>query len=84
MRDTGLGIAANQLDLLYKPFNRVESLTNRRVGGAGLGLALSKQLCELMGGRIWAQSCENAGSTFFFTITVEAVAPQGAQVYRLA
>ena len=84
VRDTGLGIPANQLDVLFKPFNRVESLTNRRLGGAGLGLALSKQLSELMGGRIWAQSHENAGSIFFFTITVKAVVPQGAQVYRLA
>ena len=84
VRDTGIGIPANQLDALFKPFNRIDSLTNRRLGGTGLGLALSKQLCELMGGRMWVHSSENQGSMFFFTITVEAVEPQGAQVYKLA
>ncbi len=74
VRDTGMGIPADQLKSLFKPFNRVESPTNRRLGGAGLGLALSKQLCELMGGRMWAHSQENKGSEFFFTIVVEAIA----------
>lgn len=81
VRDTGQGIPANQLDSLFKPFNRVESAANRRLGGAGLGLALSKQLTELMGGRIWAQSHQNQGSIFFFTIIAEAM-PQGAQLYN--
>jgi len=76
--DSGIGIPENQLDTLFKPFNRVDSPTNHRLGGTGLGLALSKQLCELMSGRMWAHSRENEGSTFTFTIIlkngIEAVA----------
>ena len=66
VRDSGAGIAAADLPKLFEPFSQLAE--GRRRGGTGLGLAISKRLCELMGGRIWAESAPGAGSTFHFTI----------------
>lgn len=69
--DTGIGIAKGKLDLLFKSFSQVDSSYTRKFGGTGLGLVISKQLIEMMGGKIWNESSESNGSIFFFTIKLE-------------
>lgn len=73
VRDTGIGIAPENLDLLFKPFSQLDEPTARRYGGAGLGLAISQNLVQLMGGKITTESSPGQGSLFTFTITVAAV-----------
>jgi CheY-like chemotaxis protein len=80
VRDTGIGIAADRFDRLFKSFSQADASTTRRYGGTGLGLVICQRLCELMGGRIWAESRAGSGSTFSFTIAAEAVSlPPRAQ-----
>ena len=81
IRDTGIGIPQDRFDRLFQMFSQVDASTTRRYGGTGLGLAICKRLAELMGGRIWADSEPEKGSTFHFTIVAEEVqAPvDGAQ-----
>jgi len=72
VRDTGIGIPEDKMDQLFQPFSQLEYELSRKRDGAGLGLAISKNLVELMGGKIWANSAPGEGSTFYFTIEAEA------------
>jgi hypothetical protein len=66
--DTGIGIDKEDLQQLFRPFVQLDSSEARKYEGTGLGLALSKELVELHGGTIWAESEPDKGSTFTFTI----------------
>jgi PAS domain S-box-containing protein len=71
--DTGRGIPADQVDKLFESFTQVDSSNTRAHGGAGLGLSISKQLCELMSGDVSVSSQEGVGSIFSFNVLLDEV-----------
>jgi CheY-like chemotaxis protein len=70
VQDTGVGIPIERLDTLFQSFSQVDASRTRRYGGTGIGLALCKQLSQLMGGTMWATSQVGDGSTFHFTVVL--------------
>ena len=79
VEDHGIGIAADDLAQLFTPFHQADPSTTRVHGGTGLGLVISKQLAELMGGEVGATSVPGQGSTFWFTARLQPLtAPRPA------
>lgn len=70
--DTGIGIKKEDMGKLFNKFQQIESATYRKYGGTGLGLAISKELVELHGGSIWAESKYGEGTTFSFELPLKA------------
>lgn len=68
--DTGIGIPADKQESIFSSFSQADTSTTRKYGGTGLGLTISRQLVEMMGGRIWCESVEGQGAEFHFTVTL--------------
>ena len=67
VEDTGIGIPPEKIQQIFNPFAQADASTTRRYGGTGLGLTISTQLVEMMGGRVWVESVPAHGSVFHFT-----------------
>lgn len=74
--DTGIGMTAEQLSRLFEAFNQAESATSRKFGGTGLGLALTRRFCRLMGGDVNVDSETGVGSTFTIKLPADVAAPK--------
>ncbi len=73
VKDTGVGIPKNQKELIFERFRQGSESHNRKYEGSGLGLSISKSYVEMLGGKIWVESEEGRGSTFYFTIPYNPV-----------
>jgi signal transduction histidine kinase/CheY-like chemotaxis protein len=78
--DTGIGIPGDKQKLIFEAFAQADTSTARRHGGTGLGLTISSRLVQLMGGRIWVESEPGRGSSFHFTVAVQA-APEVPRLF---
>ena len=74
VKDTGIGIPGEKLARLFEPFAQADSSMARRFGGTGLGLSITRQLCELMGGRVIVESVPGTGSTFEIRLPADVAA----------
>ncbi|MHC1756817.1 MAG: CHASE4 domain-containing protein [Methanosarcina sp.] len=72
VKDTGIGIKAEDYNKLFKPFSQIDSFSSKSSQGTGLGLSLVKQIVHLHGGYVWFRSKQGEGSTFAFTIPINA------------
>lgn len=81
VKDTGIGIPKDKLDVIFQSFSQADSSITRRFGGTGLGLSICSKLASLMGGKIWVDSESGKGSTFYFTIKTTPSTITPARVY---
>jgi PAS domain S-box-containing protein len=83
VRDTGIGIAKEKQEDVFESFTQAEGSTTRRFGGSGLGLTISRQLAELMKGRLWLESEPGTGSVFHFTALFNLGSPKPAPARQM-
>jgi len=76
IKDTGVGIPENHKELIFERFRQGSESRNRVYEGSGLGLSIAKSYIEMLGGKIWVESQEHKGSTFYFTIPYNAVSEE--------
>ncbi len=79
VKDTGIGIPGNEQENIFERFRQSEVTTSRRYDGTGLGLTISRNLVELMGGKMWIDSTEGEGSVFYFTLPYETQQATGKE-----
>ena len=77
IQDTGIGIPADKLELIFDNFAQADVSSTRNYEGSGLGLAISRNLVELMGGKLWVKSTVGFGSTFYFTVNLNPAESSG-------
>ena len=73
IQDTGIGLKPEEKNNLFQAFTQADSSTSRKYGGTGLGLTISKELVEMMNGKIWVESVYGEGSSFIFEIEIEEI-----------
>ena len=83
VRDTGIGIPKDKLELIFESFTQVDSSTTRKYGGTGLGLTICQSLTGMMGGKIWVESEEEKGSIFHFTVSLEVAKKSESESTRV-
>ncbi len=77
--DTGIGIASEHHELIFREFAQVDASTSRQHHGTGLGLAIARKLVELHGGRIWVESALASGSRFYFTVPLDTPSAEASR-----
>ncbi|MGC9360362.1 MAG: ATP-binding protein [Anaerolineae bacterium] len=75
VKDTGPGIASEDRERLFEPFQQLDASIRRRHGGSGLGLSISKRFVEMHGGKMWLESQVGQGTTFYFSLPIEKPVP---------
>jgi len=80
VKDTGVGIPKNQMELIFERFRQGSESHNRGYEGSGLGLCIAKSYVEMLGGKIWVESEEGKGSTFYFTIPYNSISEEKIKI----